>query len=1039
MKKKFSRILGVGLAIALLSSLLVMAVPASAATLLWYFESSVDNMRKGVDNIIADGINIVDLAASGDILYAATSINATPLYKSTDGGETWSDLSTTTDFPEGMAVDLVAVAPDDGNTVVIATTEEKAYYSSTGGSKWTELDRPGTTGVIHDIDVSVVADGYRHVAAGGTDGTNAELYTMKLAMAEPWRDRAQYTDATGNFTALQDKIMAVRFSPNYETDKIVVCVSSDDSETDAYLQCFRDEKDAETWNGGISFFESWQTATSENGIELDTGDDSENIVGGLASASIALVDTYLGTDEVERIAFIGLAGVTSGGGVCRVSDNYVKHFATWSAGLEGQIHSIAYHDSGKLVAGDYDENQVYRALSPMATNPRFERTTSLKQPGGASLTLVDWSGDNAVAGTSGDESAFAVSTDDGYAFNDKSLIDTDLTAMDDVAVNADGSKVYMTTHNGTAASVWAKGSSWMRVLTLTRSTAAEAALLVRIAPDDAEAVYISSKGTQDMWVSKDSGKGKWKHVPCYKLDEVIDFEVESADVVYAIDSTGCSKTVNTGASWSIEETLDGVSNAQTIALAPNGDIMVGGMGDISFSKDGGQTFTRILDTTDTAPVHIVADKDYADNGMVYIAAGDEVERGKLDRDTTWASREDDAQPAFTSYSPLVGYTARGIAQLEHLIYVLISDGTSSELWRALDLKGGATGALCYWSHLDTGYELEATPRALKTSPAYKAEGAKFWAVDTASPTAYLVSAYDPLGFAGPTLISPAAGDVVQVNPESGQAYNITFTWERYHHKYIVACEIQIATDADFNAKLFGQTLCDIDSDIISAVIGPNGTQITGGTCDFNGRASFNPGTKYYWRVRVKDTTYGPLISPWSEANSFEIKQVIAFDILDPARGGSDVSTMPTFTWREYEGAIGYEIMVSEDPTFTIIEWSHSTANPWYQTTADEALAYATTYHWRARGVTGPAPAKQAAPGGPWATSIFTTMAEPTEATPPVIVQKEPAPPPEVKVVEVPVPGPAQAIPDAILWAIIAVGAILVIALIVLIVRTRRVT
>ena len=1032
MKKKFTRILGVGLSIALLTSLLIMAVPASAATLLIYYESSVDNMRKGVDNIIVDGINIVDLAASGDTLYAATSINATPLYKSTDGGETWTDLSTTTDFPSGKAVDLVAVAPDDANTIVIATTDEYAYYSSTGGSKWTELGNPRTAGdaVINDIDASVVADGYRHIVAGGTDGTDAELYTMKLAMAEPWRARSGYTDATGNFTAAQDAVMAVKFSPNYETDKIVACISTNTSASDAYFQCFRDETAAETWNGGISFFESWQTATSQDGILLDTGDDSENVVGGLASASIALVDTFLGTDEVERIAFVGLAGTTSGGGVCRLSDNYVKHFATWSAGLEGQIHSVAYHDSGKLIAGDYDENQVYRALSPMATNPRFERTTSLKQPGGVSLTVVDWAGDNAVAGTSGDESAFSVSTDDGYAFNDMSLIDTSIATIDDTIANADGSKVYMTTHDGIYASVWYKGSGWKRVLSLTRSSASEAALLVRIAPDDDAVVYLSSVGTQDMWVSKDSGMGKWKHVPCYKLGSVVDFEVESADVVYAIDSTGGSKTVNTGASWSISEPLDGMSNAKTITLASNGDVLVGGMGDVAFSKDGGESYTRILDTTDSAPVHIVADKDYAENNMLYIAAGDEVERGKADRDTGWASREDDDLPA----SP---YEVKGIAEYEDIIYVLSSNGTDSQLWRALDLKGGATGALCYWSYLSTGYELEATPRALKISPA---AGPKLWAVDTAGGTySSLCSVVDPIALEGPTPISPGAGDTIQVNPESGQAYNITFTWERYHNKYITACELQIATDADFNARLFGQTLCDIDSDIISAVVGPNGTTITGGTCNFNGTASFNPGTKYYWRVRVKDTTYGPLISPWSEANSFEIKQVIAFDVLDPARGSTGATLTPTFTWREFEGAIGYEIVVSEDPTFTIIEWSHSTTNPWYQVTEDEALAYSTTYHWRARGVTGPAPAKEAAPGGPWATSIFTTMAEPTEPTPAVVVVPEAAAPPEVKVVEVPTPGPAQAIPDAMLWAIIAIGAILVIALIVLIVRTRRVT
>ena len=44
-----------------------------------------------------------------------------------------------------------------------------------------------------------------------------------------------------------------------------------------------------------------------------------------------------------------------------------------------------------------------------------------------------------------------------------------------------------------------------------------------------------------------------------------------------------------------------------------------------------------------------------------------------------------------------------------------------------------------------------------------------------------------------------------------------------------------------------------------------------------------------------------------------------------------------------------------------------------------------------------------------------------------------------KMVTVEVPGPAAPIPPYLLWTIIAIGAVLIIALIVLIVRTRRVT
>jgi hypothetical protein len=68
------------------------------------------------------------------------------------------------------------------------------------------------------------------------------------------------------------------------------------------------------------------------------------------------------------------------------------------------------------------------------------------------------------------------------------------------------------------------------------------------------------------------------------------------------------------------------------------------------------------------------------------------------------------------------------------------------------------------------------------------------------------------------------------------------------------------------------------------------------------------------------------------------------------------------------------------------------------------------------------------------------MAEPEEAAPPIIIEEKPAPPaPEIILEVPPTPAPVQVIPDYLLWVIVAVGAVLIIAVIVLIVRTRRVT
>jgi hypothetical protein len=582
-------------------------------------------------------------------------------------------------------------------------------------------------------------------------------------------------------------------------------------------------------------------------------------------------------------------------------------------------------------------------------------------------------------------------------------------------------------------------------------------------------VYIADRGTTDMWVSKDGGMGRWKHVPCYRLTAIVDFVVESADVVYAIDNNNCSKTSNGGASWGSEKSLDlSGGNGNMITLAPNGDILVGGTGGyVSFSKDGASTFTGILDKTDTANVWIVADKDYADNNILYIAGGDEVERGKADKNKTWSSRESDDMAG----------TVVGMTRYGSVIYVMTSDGTDSYLWRALDLKDADTGALARWSYaLAEGEDYNRPVNAFKMSADYKTDQPKFWAIDTDDNE--LESWTDPLALNGPDLKAPKDGSIVKINPETGKAYDVSLTWERYSNKYIEKCELQIATDKNFDGIIYKQEFVGIDTDVISETIGPTGTSSTvtqtitstttipaytttsttgenvtypastqtttkDETVNVYRQVSYNPGTTYYWRVKVSGLTAGKgdLISEWSDVGSFVIDADVPFALESPSQGATGVGLTPTFLWSEYPGAIGYEIMLSEDdPSFAIIEWSHSVDGAFYK--SEDTLAYDTTYYWRVRGVTGPAPAKKAAPGGPWEVGVFTTMAEPPpppeKPEPTVIVQEKPAPPaPPPQIVQVPVPEPAP-IPSELLYVIIGIGAILIIALIVLIVRTRRV-
>jgi hypothetical protein len=153
----------------------------------------------------------------------------------------------------------------------------------------------------------------------------------------------------------------------------------------------------------------------------------------------------------------------------------------------------------------------------------------------------------------------------------------------------------------------------------------------------------------------------------------------------------------------------------------------------------------------------------------------------------------------------------------------------------------------------------------------------------------------------------------------------------------------------------------------------------------------------------------------------------------PANGTDGTKIKPSFAWGEVAGADSYEFQIAEDveigSPFDILEDSASTTTNGH--VSRDNLKYETTYWWRVRAVRG-------AEYSNWVTAFFTTMAEPEEEpepAPPVIVEENP---PAQITVEIPPAQEVQVIPDYLLWVVVGVGAVLVIAVIVLIVRTRRV-
>lgn len=162
----------------------------------------------------------------------------------------------------------------------------------------------------------------------------------------------------------------------------------------------------------------------------------------------------------------------------------------------------------------------------------------------------------------------------------------------------------------------------------------------------------------------------------------------------------------------------------------------------------------------------------------------------------------------------------------------------------------------------------------------------------------------------------------------------------------------------------------------------------------------------------------------------------------PLMGAINFPIDGTLSWAPVAGATSYDVVIAEDSTlvnkFAVINYSATTPVNAHVIPTDQVLKYNTIYWWRVRAVNAVGP-------GAWTVGFFTTAKEPVEetavapVTPTISMTTVTQPAPEITL-EIPAsPSPVEPIPSYLLWAVVAVGAVLVIAVIVLIVRTRRIS
>jgi len=1007
----------------LLVSMLVAAAPVSAGTLS-FSEKTESDIPSTTDKIVQAGTNLYDMAVSadGETIYVAAGTGG--LYKSTNGGDTFGNTAATSVDSALVDVMLVAIAPDDDDVVVVVgnetgvSTNLQAFVTTNGGSSWNDLgtiqdaNAAGAT-LVNAVDISPMDGSTRYIACAGSDNSSATaaLYYFNLGATTPvWKDAvADFTSPLLNATI--KSFYTVAFSPNFASDQVMVGVSGNISGTGDDINLHIASFNQKQWDDDV--FDGYPKAII-----------SDAVISAISAVDIALDPEYLGGDDSTRIAFVGVAATIAGtaeGGLYRLKDTSLKEMKEDTA-----INSVAW-DGVNLAAGAYADNNVYRCDDALVSSPTVSTSRGYKEIGVDSTTddqvIVRFAGSDLVGIKVGLSSAFGRSADNGKTWNDIALIDTTLDNMEDLWVSPDGSVVYMVTSDtdDKVTSLWRKASStWTRVFNIYNSTA-NAGFIVRASASDPDVVYLADDGNSStrMYYSTDGGTAKWT-VRTSRYD-IVDLAVQDANVAYVAcyDTDEVSKTTNGGFTWATDvDSKAGGGTCATITLIADDQLLLGTTtGYVSYSSDGNGSWTKIAKTLSVSGNAQVTASGLATGDYIYAATSGNntlVERWEIGQSSTsWKS---------LSAPVTAGYACSGLILYDGGLYALnyeLAD-SNSELLRTLSPTSSTPAASMWSTTASAGETYNSAPSALRISSG----SVVIWALDQTGSSNGLFSFTDTLaGTTSIALVAPAAGFQNPINPVNGNSQDIAFSWTKPTTGDI-AYQVRIKA-SDQSTSLITATRAATDSAEPNLLIGPN--QGTGFTLNFA------PGETYYWQVR----TTSPVYSPWSALRKFTIAPLQADvpKILAPANGGTTSATMPSFSWDPVSGATKYAFKLAESVGLSSPLVDVTVTGTGYA--VDTALEIGKTYYWAVKSL-------EPVEGGWSAIANFKVVAE-SSATAPVIITQVPAPnitvtaPAAAPATTITIPTVTQPAPitPAYIWAIIVIGAVLVIAVIVLIVRTRR--
>ncbi|MDP4278980.1 MAG: fibronectin type III domain-containing protein [Dehalococcoides mccartyi] len=1018
-KTKISKVLGVVLTAAMVLSMFAVATPVAAANQAW---SKISLPGSGATGgyVVSDtdmrfyDIGILEWNADKTAIYASAvyddgDATLVRIFKSTDAGRTWkmvfSNWTGSAPVLDGPYIFDICASSVNANEVYF-TDGYDIYTTKDGGVTWNKLSNVyiwaddndwanQPEGLIVTLDVGY-AGANKYVFTGtasfGTTGVNGVYMCQETAFGMPWSDLSiatqghDWTTFDGIDTYYPDcNVWDVVVDPtDFATKQGVIAVAQDN--------------DGNTWITAKYFGNQWnQPALCKDAEVLVSNDETLGSIYSVYHAELWLPSDFNSSLTSGKFqAWLALATMDDQGDVYLWYGGATKTIDLNVSGLDTETEVSDIDGAGgvgtaKLIIGGYLNSSAWGPNTWYSADGLTFTKTSKAPTGDDSwydedvtvLALADFAtSGKALAGTGGWDCAVSYTADFGKTWNQISMLRQAINEVANIAGN-----LFVVTYDYVEQSVWRlSGGVYERVFS-TSMVDEDGDIDVAVSPAG-DAVFVATLGGTMIWRSLDNGQTFAQQVSSITTAggaAINSWFVSNANTILVGGDNVVYQTSTNGVLWFARTCA--VGTVTSFAVSTDGSTLVaaGSAGKVSKSTDGGVTWSTASAAAPTVSAVSLVTFQNGSNSVVYLT-GNSGRVYKYDFAATtpaWSTRIDNVvtddnvfdSGAYADVDNGVGIFS-GIASGGNVLYVL--DGTWDNVIRITNV------GLSYVAGI---------------IPAPATAGSATKLIGVAAPGANMLYGIfdDELYVYTDKMAVPVAN--VQATKVTTDSFTVTWDALNVDNSNVTVSYFVFVWDGAVAVPVcYGIDL-------------PNVTTAT--SMKFT---DLDEDTVY----QISVWAVSPVMSFVGTASVSTQPQPLTYTVnLMPTNGASNVPVNPVFAWDAVSTAVSYDLVLSTDPTFAdatkVLATKNLTTNYWAY---DGTLSNSTSYYWRVRVNTANSTSE-------WFPAVFTTVK--ADAAP-VEVNN----PPDITL-EVP-----QAETPAYIWLIVAVGAVLTIAVIVLIVRTRRV-